>query len=262
MANEVITEEKLNQSLNDLINKLEAGTVDQYHVKQQAVTELGNHRTFAQGSAIQSVLCTWAEYLAKDLSGASVVEMVPQSGLMKQAARFGNPSLYKLTKEARDQEAQGGGGATAGSLMVAGIASPNGDILYTANDPGPGSALISVEHVVAGLSTPRTIVVTDKAIVVNVATDGGGAVAGTETAASIAAAVAANSDAAALVGTPVAQGTGLALVAAAAATNLSAGTDPLGTAGPVVYGIKRSINDTTPRAALVGGTWAAEIGLV
>jgi hypothetical protein len=62
-----------------------------------------------------------------------------------------------------------------------------GDIQYYSNQPGNDA--IKITHVVTGLNTPRSIVVTGSAIVVNIATDGAGAVSNSETAYYIAEAV-------------------------------------------------------------------------
>jgi len=87
----------------------------------------------------------------------------------------------------------------------------------------------------------------------------GGAVAATETGTSIAASVNADVTAAALV-SAAAQGTGLGLTAAKVQTALSAGSDA-STSGPHVIAIKRTINDTAPRVAIVSQVFASAIGL-
>lgn len=105
-----------------------------------------------------------------------------------------------------------------GSALFLG-ADHNGDILYRALVSGA-----TIRHVVAGTSTPRSIGVVGSAVTVNVATDGAGAVANTETATSILASVLADSAANLLVtGSIAGGGTGASLVAAVAASTLNNG---------------------------------------
>lgn len=105
-----------------------------------------------------------------------------------------------------------------GSAVFLG-ADHNGDILYKAKRSG-----VTIRHVVAGMSTPRTISVLGGAITVNVATDGGGAVANTETATSILASVLADVSAGPLIAGSIAGGgTGASKVAAVSVVALNNG---------------------------------------
>lgn len=106
-----------------------------------------------------------------------------------------------------------------GSAVFAG-ADVNGDIIYKAKTSG-----VTIRHVVAGISTARSIGVVSGAITVNVATDGAGAVATSETATAILAAVLADTAAAALVSGVIAgSGTGASLVAAVSVVTLNNGS--------------------------------------
>lgn len=115
--------------------------------------------------------------------------------------------------------------AFLGSVVAYGVAlalgaDHNGDILYEALASG-----VTIRHVVAGTSTARSISTTGKAITVNVATDGMGAVATSETATAVLAAVLADVTAGALVsGTIAGGGTGVSLVAALAAVTIDNGS--------------------------------------
>lgn len=105
-----------------------------------------------------------------------------------------------------------------GSALFAGAA--NGDIVYKALVSGA-----TIRHVVAGTSTARSIAVAGSAVTVNVATDGGGAVANTETATSILASVVGDTSAQLLVSGVIAgTDTGAGLVAAVAANTLNNGS--------------------------------------
>lgn len=106
------------------------------------------------------------------------------------------------------------------TVVLAGAVSPNGDILYRSVLNGDTS--ITVEHIVAGINTPRSVSVVGTAITVNAATDGAGIILATETAASIATTVNTTPASAALV-TAEDQGTGLGLIAAVAPTALTGG---------------------------------------
>lgn len=130
-----------------------------------------------------------------------------------------------------------------GSVLALG-ADHNGDLLYRALQSG-----VTIAHVVAGMSTPRSIAVVAKAITVNVATDGAGAVDTTETATSILASVLADSAAALLVtGAVAAGGTGASLVAALAVSAFDAGTVELRALAPGVS--VRFVLPTTDSQAL------------
>lgn len=102
--------------------------------------------------------------------------------------------------------------------LLAGVVSPDGDVLYCAVVPGPSS--VQVRHVVAGNNTPLSCTVLGAQITVNLATNGSG-VAVTN-AATVAALVSATGLAAALVFARVG-GTGLGLAAASGFTTLSGG---------------------------------------
>ncbi len=106
-----------------------------------------------------------------------------------------------------------------GSALFLG-ADHDGDILYQALASGA-----TIAHIVAGTNTMRSIAVTGSAIVVNVATDGMGAVDSTEDANSILADVLADTAAALLItGSIAGGGDGTSLVAAAAVNTLNNGS--------------------------------------
>lgn len=98
----------------------------------------------------------------------------------------------------------------------------NGGVTYTAVTAGAAGNLITVEHVVAGISTPLSIGVVGTAITVNVGTDGGGSVA--SSANQIVAAILLSGPASALV-VATATGTGASLTAASGITSLVGGLD-------------------------------------
>lgn len=66
------------------------------------------------------------------------------------------------------------------SLTTA-LAGSNNDLVYTAQVGGPGGNSIRVQYVVAGNNTPLSVDVQGYDIIVNVATDGGGAATSTAT---------------------------------------------------------------------------------
>lgn len=254
-------------NLDSLLNQLDAGTLDSVEVVdgQTATDGTGaaatNTRTFSVPSTPSAKLVPWTDFAARNQANSALdLEVDAQNNLQVNSGGWMRNALYQLSVNLREVNETGLGGATQGSLTVDGASSPNGDIVYTAVAPGAQSALITIEHEVAGNNTARSIVVSGTSILVNVATDGGGAVDSTETATAIAAAINADADASLLV-TAEAQGTGAALVADAAEDSLSAGTDPLGTAGPRVIGIKRTKNDTNPRAVLLAYDVATAMGL-
>ena len=61
------------------------------------------------------------------------------------------------------------------AALTTALAGAQNDLTFTAKNAGPGGNEITVQSAVAGASTPLSIVVTGKAIVVNVATDGASA---------------------------------------------------------------------------------------
>jgi flagellin len=91
--------------------------------------------------------------------------------------------------------------AAVASTVSVGTVLANNALTFTdaRQNAGASDPAVSVNFVVAGINTARSITVNGTAITVNVATDGLGGVAGTETASSIAAAIAANAQANALV---------------------------------------------------------------
>lgn len=124
-------------------------------------------------------------------------------------------------------------GISATGALTTALTGTNNDLTYTAKRGGatPG---ITVQYVVSGASTPLSVVTTGKAIVVNVATDGSSAA--TSTAAQVAAAVAANFTAGALVTVANAPGNdGTGVVTAMAASPLTGGSDGVMATGPSGY---------------------------
>ena len=105
---------------------------------------------------------------------------------------------------------------TKSTLMVVGATSPNGDFYVRSVQDARQD--ITIQVIVAGLSTALSVAVTGTAIVVNSATDGGGLA--TTTAAGAVAAIAGFPAANALV-TATAQGTGLGLLATFVVTPLT-----------------------------------------
>lgn len=87
----------------------------------------------------------------------------------------------------------------------------------------PGNSA-RITFVVAGLNTARSISVAGSDVTVNLATDGAGAVAGTETATNVAAAINAHAGASAILDATADEGTGAGLTAALAMTSLAGGT--------------------------------------
>lgn len=121
-------------------------------------------------------------------------------------------------------------GISATDSLTTALTGTNNDLTYTAKRGGSTSG-ITVQYVVAGVSTALSVVTTGKAIVVNVATDGSSAA--TSTAAQVAAAVAANFGANALVSVanaPSNDGTGV--VTALSVTPLAGGSDGVTARGP------------------------------
>ena len=108
------------------------------------------------------------------------------------------------------------------AALTTALAGVNNDLVFTAVPRGKAGNNITVQYVVAGLSTALSVVVTGTAIVVNVATDGAGAP--TSTAAQVETALEANASVAALVTIAnAAANDGTGIVAALAATALSGG---------------------------------------
>lgn len=115
------------------------------------------------------------------------------------------------------------------AALTTALAGAQNDLTFTAKNAGPGGNEITVQYAVAGASTPLSIVVTGKAIVVNVATDG--ASAAISTAAQILAEINANSRANLLVTSALAPSNdGTGVVTALTATALAGGA--LGPAQP------------------------------
>ncbi len=109
------------------------------------------------------------------------------------------------------------------ALHTTALAGVNNDLVYTAKTGGPGGNNIRVRYVVAGASTPLTVVVEGYEITVNVATSA--ASAATSTATDVKYAVDAKADAAALVTVAnAASNDGTGVVAAFAFTNLAGGS--------------------------------------
>lgn len=114
-----------------------------------------------------------------------------------------------------------------------------GDITYVAKAAG-GASAITIAYVVAGASTPLTVVVTGNAIVVNLATSAGSAAI--STAAQVLAAVQASAPATALVSSTL-TGVGTNVQAALAATNLTGGSAASTVTPGFIYSL--SILETT-----------------
>jgi hypothetical protein len=119
------------------------------------------------------------------------------------------------------------------AALTTAVTGTNNDLVYTAVEPGAAGNSISVTYVNPGTaSAALAVTVADKDITVSLATNGSSVV--TSTAAQVSAAVAADSAAAALVGTPANAGgnDGTGVVAAMSKANLtgaaSAGTPSVG----------------------------------
>jgi hypothetical protein len=103
------------------------------------------------------------------------------------------------------------------------LAGTHNDLVFTARTGGPGGNSIRVAYIVAGTSTPLTVVVTGYDITVNVATDGAGAA--TSTASEVKVALEANPDATRLILVELATSNdGSGIVVAFAMTALAGGS--------------------------------------
>lgn len=103
------------------------------------------------------------------------------------------------------------------------------DLAFTAREGGPGGNDITIAYLVAGTNTPLTCTVNGKAIVVNVATNGGGSA--TSTAAEVKSKIEATADANALVSVALASSNdGTGVVTALSAASLTGGN--MGVAQP------------------------------
>lgn len=148
-------------------------------------------------------------------------------------------------------------GIVAGGTIVLG-ADRNGDCLFENLEGGPGAANYRVRIVVSGLNTARSIALSgtgNRDLTINLATDGAGVVAASETATAIAAEVNADSSTK-LIWHATAQGTGASKMIAAVYVALAAGQDLSGTAGPLVYYIDRTRGATTPQAVMTSYSFA------
>ena len=134
-----------------------------------------------------------------------------ERGMMRMIITEGDTTLYVCTTSSK----------LSSVLTVEPGVDANDAIVYTSTTPGDDTASrTSVAHIdPAANDAVLSVVMTGKAIVVNLATDGGGTI--TSTAADVAAAVMA---ATGLV-YAVAEGTGLGLADAAAEADLVGGTD-------------------------------------
>lgn len=114
------------------------------------------------------------------------------------------------------------GGTVLRATLTTALSGSNNDLLYKANLRGAAGNSIRVRYVVSGNNTPLSVAVSDNDITVNVATNG--SAAATSTAAQVAAAVNAKTEAARLVTVENATGNdGTGVVTALSYTNLSGG---------------------------------------
>lgn len=132
------------------------------------------------------------------------------------------------------------------ATLTTALAGANDDLTYTAKTGGPSGNSLRVQYVVAGASTPLSIVVRGFDIIVNVATSG--ASAATSTAAQVKAALEANADAMRLVTVTYPAGNdGTGVVSALAATALAGGglsvTPPAQVDGDAVNGHYVTLNN-------------------
>jgi hypothetical protein len=67
------------------------------------------------------------------------------------------------------------------ATLTTALAGANNDLVYSARSGGSGGNSISVTYVVSGTNTPLSVDVQGAKIIVNVATDGGGAATSTAT---------------------------------------------------------------------------------
>ena len=110
------------------------------------------------------------------------------------------------------------------AFLVTALAGTNNDLKFTAVTAGTQGNSIRVRYVVAGASTPLTVVTSAKDITVNVATNGSSAAI--STAAQVRTALLADTAAARLIEVENATGNdGTGVVAALGYTNLAGGTD-------------------------------------
>lgn len=121
-------------------------------------------------------------------------------------------------------------GISSTAALTTALTGTNNDLTYTAKRGGAAPGL-TVTYVVAGVSTPLSVVTTNKAVVVNVATNGSSAA--TSTAAQVAAAVAADFTANSLMSVANAPGNdGTGVVTAMSVATLTGGSDGVMATGP------------------------------
>lgn len=136
-------------------------------------------------------------------------------------------------------------GSSAGAQNLTG--GTNNDIAFTdiRQDAGASDPAITVNFVQSGVNTARSITVNGTAITVNLATDAAGAVASTETANSIFAAINANAQASTLVlasaGAGV-EGDGTGIVSASNAQSLAGGADGILTLTSTDFGSNQFVD--------------------
>lgn len=181
-------------------------------------------------------------YNGGNLQSATTLQVSGAKG--SQVLFFGaGSSLTNVTDAINANTDATGVAATISTPAVAatanlGVVLNNNALTFTdaRQNAGASDPAITVNFVQSGINTARSISVNGTSITVNLATDGLGAVAGSETASSIAASIAANAQASPLVtvsNTGVSNGTG-AVVAGAATT--AGGVDGVITLNSTDYG--------------------------
>lgn len=152
-------------NLSKVLNQLDAGTDDYDIVDMTSRKRSGSSRVGFVPTEIIGKLIPWGKFQAANVSGAADVRYLTQSEITEKTA-------YKLIHAIREAESVGTGYAAEGSVTFdVGLST---SMTYTAVMPGTESTAITIEYVVAGTNTPLSLSVSGSAIVVNVATDGGG----------------------------------------------------------------------------------------
>lgn len=184
-------------------------------------------------------------YNAGNLTAATTLQVSGAKG--SQVLFFGSGSSYTNVRDAINANTDATG--VSASITTAAVASTvtigagNSGLTFTdaRQNAGASDATESVNFVVSGNNTARSVSVTGNAITVNLATDANGNVANTETATSIAASVTANSQASALVSvSQVGNGSGV-VASSGGAQNLTGGVNAVLTLTSTDYGSQQFV---------------------
>ncbi|MBI3862034.1 MAG: hypothetical protein HY290_09075 [Planctomycetia bacterium] len=231
------------KSFNTVVSSTDAAKLTDFSINQAL---FGSASSITVSSKVVTAAAKGTlTYNAGNLTAATPPQVSGAKG--SQVLFFGAGSSYTNVRDAINANTDATGVSasitTAATPAAVSIGAGNSGIHFTdaRQNAGASDTAVTVNFVVSGNNTARSISVSGTAITVNVATDANGNVANTETATSIATSIGANSQSSALVTTSqLGNGTGL-VASSSGAQSLTGGVNATLTLTSTDYGSQQFV---------------------